>query len=93
MIEKVMVMKERTMETVLHVTSSPMLSMSEKISGRLKLIWSQNWKSNSSEASISLYFLNSFSKKNFTPDNMTPHVEMELVDVGQGGNENSKQRR
>ena len=35
MIEIVMVMKEKTIESVLHVTSSPMVSMSEKISGRL----------------------------------------------------------
>ena len=35
MIEMVMVMKERMMESVLIVTSSPMLSMSVKISGRL----------------------------------------------------------
>ena len=52
MMDKVMVMKEKTMETVLQVTSSPMLSMSEKISGRLKLIWSQNWKYDSIEASM-----------------------------------------
>ena len=35
MIENVMVMKEKRMERVLQVTSLPMLSMSEKISGRL----------------------------------------------------------